>query len=437
MVLRVASGPTADVAYLLLAAYALTGRAPALRALAMSWLFSMLSPALAPDAAYATVGRYMVLGGAAFSMLLHGGLFKSSPRNGGSVLATILLGLFFVFHSVVFSPMVDVSVLKAVSWTVAMAAILSAWTGLDPVERQQMTTEFFWFLVLLLLVSLPFIVLPVGFLRNGTGFQGVLSHPQNFGPTMAILACWLIASLVGTRRPSWRAVALLGLCGFAMLASEARTAGLAALLALVISVLLAVMLTRAPIGQVLPGLRSPRLWGVLLAAILAGLVLAPVIAGTVTNYISKSGRADVANIFDAFDASRGRLVNDMLYNIAEHPWAGIGFGIASEPEAMQVSRDPVLGLPTGAAIEKGVMPLAIVEEVGVVGALFVALWLFALLRQVSRSGLAPMAVATTVLLLNFGEATLFSPGGFGLLALLLLGWAATGGRAAGRTVALG
>lgn len=95
---------------------------------------------------------------------------------------------------------------------------------------------------------------------------------------------------------------------------------------------------------------------------------------------------------------------------------------------MEVKRDPVLGLPTGASIEKGVAPLMVLEEVGVLGALFVALWLLRLLRSAARSGLAPFAVCMTVLLLNMGEATLFSAGGMGLLPMILLGWAYAGGQ---------
>lgn len=40
------------------------------------------------------------------------------------------------------------------------------------------------------LLSLPLLVHPLGYLRNGTGFQVILNHPQVFGPTMALLCAW-------------------------------------------------------------------------------------------------------------------------------------------------------------------------------------------------------------------------------------------------------
>src|SRR5690606_11413311 len=100
---------------------------------------------------------------------------------------TILLGLFFIVHAVLFSSVVDVSVLKAVSWTLAMATLIAAWRGLNDEERIALADRVFRGLTLLMIVSLPLLVLPVGYLRNGTGFQGVLNHPQAFGPTMALL----------------------------------------------------------------------------------------------------------------------------------------------------------------------------------------------------------------------------------------------------------
>lgn len=428
LIFRLASESTADLGYVALAAYALAGRPHALRALALSWLFSMINPGIAPDASYPALMRYAVLGAAALSVLLHGGLFKGSQRGGGMVLATILLGIFLFFHSFFVSPLVDVSVLKALSWTIAMTTILSAWTGLAPSERDRAANDLFGLLVLVLVVSLPLIAAPLGYLRNGTGFQGVLNHPQAFGPTMALLGAWSAARLFGERHPSWRSVILVVLCLYVVLASEARTAGMAMMLGIGLSVVAAPIFAGASARRMLPGLRSPRLWTVFFAALLAGLILAPTITEKFDHFITKSGRAEAESLFDAYDKSRGVLIEPMMENIGERPLLGSGFGIASDQALMIVERDPVFGLPVGAPIEKGVLPLAITEEVGIIGALLLGAWFFCLMRNAGRSGIAPFAVGLTALLLNFGEATLFSAGGHGLLLLLLLGWCGTSTR---------
>ncbi|MBK8317255.1 MAG: hypothetical protein IPL05_00860 [Betaproteobacteria bacterium] len=67
-VMRIAGGPAANISYLLIAGFALLGRKQAIQALALSWLFSMLNPALAPDVSAASIGRYLVIFAAAISV---------------------------------------------------------------------------------------------------------------------------------------------------------------------------------------------------------------------------------------------------------------------------------------------------------------------------------------------------------------------------------
>lgn len=423
LALRLASEPTANASYLLLAGYALLGRAHIIRALAFSWLFSMISTGLAPEATAAAVGRYAVLFAAAGSAMLHAGFIIRNTRVRPFTLFTLVLGAFIIGHSLMFSPMADVSVLKGLSWTLAMATLVSAWLGLSEAQRELLAQELFWFLVVILVVSLPLVATPLGYLRNGTGFQGILNHPQAFGPTMALLCAWATARMLGEARPPWWLLGVMGTSLAGILMSEARTAGLAMVLGVGLSALLGPSFAGRSIGQMVVGLKSGRVWTVIVCMVLAAVAMAPLIASKLENYITKSGRADVGGLAAAYEHSRGRLMEQMQENIAEHPFTGIGFGIASEPWRMEVSRDPFLGLPVGAAIEKGVVPLMVVEELGVFGAVLVGLWIVRLLRGSAHSGLAPLAVCFVALMLNMGEATLFSPGGFGLLSLILFAWA--------------
>jgi len=424
LAMRIASGPTANLSYLVIAAYALLGRAQAIQALALSWLFTMLSVGVAPPATGASIGRYAVIAAAALSLLLrikpNQGSFAVSPP----VFYTMALGALLIIHSLYFSPMVDVSVLKALSWTAVVATLLSAWSGLNDDARTRLESQLFGVLIVLVLVSLPLAFTATGYLRNGTGFQGVLSHPQAFGPTVAFLAGWLAGRLLGTARPRWRDAVLLGLCLALVVMSEARTAGLALVLGVITAVLVSSRLSGIPIRKLLPGLASRRLHALALIAGLGLVLAAPILSDRIGTYLLK--RSGSTNVLEAAKAGRSGLIDKMTANIEKHPLTGIGFGIASDPSSMQVDRDPVLGLPTGATIEKGVLPFAITEELGILGALLVLAWLWMLVRRGARSGIVALSVMAIVLLTNFGESILFSPGGVGLLPLILLTWAATG-----------
>jgi hypothetical protein len=424
MLLRLASGPTAGLSYLVIAAYAMLGRSQAIQALALSWLFTMLSPGIAPAPTAASVGRYAVIAAAALSVLLRSKPGEASLKVSPLFFYTGVLGVFLIFHSLYFSAVVDISLLKAFSWTTVVATLFAAWAGLNDEARSVLERQLFGGLTVVVLVSLPFAFTAAGYLTNGTGFQGILNQPQAFGATVAFLGGWLAGRLLATPRPRWREVGLLALCLVLILMSEARTAGFALVLGVISASLASSQLSGIPVRKMLPGLGSRRLHGLALVAV-AGLVLgAPIVAERFEAYLSK--RSGSTDLIEAADASRGALVDAMLENIEKHPLTGIGFGIASDPSAMKIDRDPLLGLPTGAAIEKGVLPFAVTEELGILGALLVLAWIWLLIRRGARSGVFALSVLAIVLLTNFGEATLFSPGGMGLLPLILLTWAATG-----------
>lgn len=426
LILRFISGPGAGLSYMLLAFYALYGRPQVVQALALSWFFTMLSPGVAPVPLAASIGRYIVFAAAVLSVLLR---FNDSKRSSASpkvFYMSSLLGCYLVIHSLLFSIVSEISLLKAISWTVVALTLLAAWGKLSDDERAVLEKQLFGGLIVLVLVSWPFALSPIGYLTNGTGFQGILNQPQAFGPVVALLGGWLAGRLLGSAKPKWHEVALLFLCFLLILMSEARTAGFAMVLGVVVAITTSSKLSGIPVRKLLPGLRSKRLWGVVFV-IIVGLVASPsAVSERLEGYLTK--RTDVGSLLEAADASRGRLVDAMIKNIDENPFAGIGFGVASDPVEMVVDRDPVFGLPTGAAVEKGVLPIAVIEELGVPGAILVLIWLWVVVRRAAQSGIYAITVLAIIIFSNFGEATLFSPGGMGLLSLVLLSWVATGKR---------
>lgn len=88
-------------------------------------------------------------------------------------------------------------------------------------------------------------------------------------------------------------------------------------------------------------------------------------------------------------------------------------------------RDPYLGIPLMATVEKGVLPIVILEEFGIPLGVLVYLWLGVLMLCASRGGIVPFAVVMTSMLTNLAESSFFSPGGVGLLLIILTCWAVT------------
>lgn len=425
--LRLASPATAGMAYLLLGVYAFGGRSHIVKALVLSWLCTMISPGLAPSPSIGGLGRYIVLLGASASALIWSGFGIRHFHVHRLTLTTIGLGTVIVIHSIMISPIPDVSILKAVSWTMTLTALMSAWIGMPLGQREQTVRFLFAILVFVAVASLPLLGLnSIGRLRNGTGFQGILNHPQAFGPAMGILAAWSISLFVSQPRPDYRLILLAGLSAWFVILSEARTGGLAVFVGLVLGGASIVFLTGIRPGRLFPGLSSMRLWGAFFVLIVAMLPFLESILDSLQFYLTKSGRAaGSVGVLEAYDKSRGGLIEEMLTNIRSKPLIGNGFGVASDPASMLIERDPILGLPTSASVEKGVVPIMVAEELGIPLALLVAAWVFQIVRKAAFGGFTPLVVLLTILALNMGEAILFSPGGQGLLILILFSWGAT------------
>ncbi len=410
---RVMSEETAIIGYVVLACYATTGRGQAIYAFVISWLFGALNPGMFPVVENGSVLRYLVIAGGVGSILTQTAFARKRKRD-RIVRMTLLLAGFLLAHSILFSHQRTISFLKAILWGVTMVSILIAWEDLSPGSRDVLARRLYRTLICIAVVSIPLTLLAVGYYRNDRGFQGILHHPQAFGIVMALLGAWAIPSSLADRRPRWSFLASALALAMVVL-SGARTGGFA--LAIGISVMLIVRSR----GRLLALVQYVVRGRVVLLAVALGSVLT--LTGGVLQYLEK--RADVtvdrSTAVELVARSRGVLILPMIRNILGDPIVGIGFGVPSSLE--NVARaDGLLGIPTSAAVEKGVMPLAVLEEVGVFGLCLVGIWLWIGFRRSVRNGPSAVAVIVTALAVNLGESILFAPGGTGLLFMVAMGW---------------
>ncbi len=428
LALRFASAATSNIAFGGLILYSLVSPAAALRSLFLTWLFLSINPGLADQGNFAAPARFIIIFSSALSVfgrvLLHRtGTAINQPAK-TALAATTGLSVFLIIHSYAFSPLPEVSILKVFAWTLAVTTITLAWGCMSPNNRIAVAREFLFALLLVAVCSLTLVFSGTGFLRNGTGFQGILNHPQVFGPAMGFLFTWSATRLLERKRVTWAGMATVALSAVLMFRSECRSAGIAALFSVVISLGIFTMSSLGARKTFLPSLSSPRIVVAIAGILILGAIRYDLLLKGANYFISKSGRANVTGLVDAFGQSRGGLVDREWSNVETYPWTGIGFGIDSiSPSRMDIVKDPIFSLPIYAPVEKGVLPLAILEETGIPGFTLFAAWLTTLLYCSFQNGPSCFALALCVVLSNLGEAILFSPGGLGLLALLLLMYA--------------
>lgn len=420
--MRITSAETAALAFVVLAIYAMTGYREAIRAVAVCWVFLMLNPAFAPEPAIGHLLRYFVTFAASLSVLLRAAGSGKGLRSSHFEVASIYLGAFILFHSLIISPEPAISSLKIINWVLLMLGCSTAWRKMPVSERQATAQELYLILGTLLVTSILVYPIAASRMPGYTDlFRGVMAQSQALGPTIATFAVWTFARAFNS--PSVSKLALIFTSITVVFMSSSRTALLAVFAALGIAAAIK-LLTLNDMKFKFPAKLRAQLSIALVFLIVLASPFAETLFARVQNFIQKG--KETTSVLEAYSTSRGGLALEMWQNIIAHPVDGIGFGIASDPSTMEVKR--VFGIPISAIVEKGIMPLAVIEELGIFGASFVLFWIAVLLWRSWRGGGEPFVIVLTILTFNLGEYTLFSPGGMGMLAILLIGWAVNSSR---------
>jgi hypothetical protein len=424
VILRAIPGPLRITAWFWTCGYALLGRRQAILSLVLLFLLNLFTHAAGLPPGNAAIFRHLTIFSAALSVFV---LYAAAPprsRTPTLLMWTGILNVLLIFHSVFISTSPDISTLKAISYIMTIQTLLTAWSRLSPFERIVTEKQLWGVFYGLSLLSIPLVVTGAGYFRNGRGFQGLLEHPQAFGPMMGIFSVWLFATWLTDRRMSnfMKAVLVLSIVWIFM--AEARSGAGIFLVGVVVAIVsrpLAAALNR---WQQVPKILLGRLLLLTVGIVAMGAIAGPRLASSAQEFIRKEGRS--TTVTDAAWESRGFLIERMQANIRERPFTGIGFGVASAPELYtSVVRDPIFGITVMAATEKGVLPVAVVEELGWPLALLFLPWFLALLVNAIRAGPRYAGVCAAALTLNMSECLFFSPGGGGLIVLVLVTMAAT------------
>jgi hypothetical protein len=329
-----------------------------------------------------------------------------------------------IVFAVLVSVLPTVAILKVLTFSVGVSTILICFYSTRHLSTYW-RAWFYTFFVFSIGASIVVLIAGVGYLRTQEGFQGVFSHPQIFGPIAGIIGVWLTGRFIlSDDKPHLVLLATIGMAWVFVLLSGSRTAAFAALGgALLAGGSLFMSRVRKPFWDFL---LSPRLAVLAFLLIGATVTFAPELSTIFSDFIQKeragsavSLRSESTNILQE---SRGALMERSMANFYESPWVGIGFGVPSDPRALG-SVETVGGIPVSATVEKGFMPTAMLEEVGIIGTGFVLFFLGLISISVVRWGGMPINwMYWTALLINGGAAIFFSVGGLGLVMWMVIGF---------------
>jgi len=362
--------------------------------------------------------------------------FKAGFKKGVWFLSPFYLLIIFIFYMMAVSlagwcPIV--SELKAVLFLVFFLALMQgtgvvAQTGVDirHIRAGMLAISIFYILGSLAVIPFPGIgrsmiyakfsesAESLAIINEMSGlFNGVTWHSQCLGPTVALLNAFLLSDyLCNFQKRSRLYMGLLAAVPLLVFLTSSRTAFFAYLISIFSTVFFFMNERRAKASK-----KSRVLMNLVLCGFLAGvyLIVSPRGFTRLEGFLRKVQETEDMDRQKSFaediSSSRMEAIERGMVNFRASPLIGNGFQVSEEMSEISLGGS---GMLLSAPIEKGVLPVMILEEGGVFGAFFFMAFLVALYSKYRKLQFTCfMSTFTVFIALNSGEAIFFSTSGGG------------------------
>ena len=242
-------------------------------------------------------------------------------------------------------------------------------------------------------------------------FCGVTMQSQVLSPMLACSLGWILCDLLFVEEKfRWPHAVLIALAIPLLYKTRSRVAFLTSLAALMmIYFYLPKHIHLRPITK--------RWLGSMLMFFGALLVVAVVVSEIHSDAMSRWLRktedveTDQRTLSEAFTASRQGLIEECMSDFRRNPLLGSGFQVSWYTAEYARAQG---GLVLSSPIEKGILPIMVLGETGIVGEIVFIAFLISFFTAASNRRLyMSIAMMCMLLVTNLGEATFFSPGGLG------------------------
>lgn len=247
-------------------------------------------------------------------------------------------------------------------------------------------------------------------------FAGITIHSQMFASMLALVFGFLLCDMLFVeRRITKMHISLMLFTLVFAYMTRSRTAFVAIAASVCGLAVVVFRRTGMPVWLI-------RKLKIALSTIIAFLVIAAVAfeisSGTISKWLYKGvDRREEA--LSAMTSSRMLAVEEMMADFKSNPFLGCGFQVNRESARFADSL-----MVISAPVEKGVTPLVILSEGGIVGSLIVVAFLIAFFPGCFRMKYYSVIILfISFFAVNLGESVLFSPGGVGgfLWAITIIG----------------
>ncbi len=242
-------------------------------------------------------------------------------------------------------------------------------------------------------------------------FSGITMQSQFLAPTLTIVGSWLLLDLFFIENGKSRLhFALLAPLPIMLYMTRSRIGFLSMVVA--ISLMLFYCFPKMHVSHRLRAMAIS-----FLTCIVVIIVIASFFVEANGNYVSKwirktdDVKQDNRVLTEAFTSSRQGLINGCMRDFQKNRLLGKGFQVIEEHRQLYAEGKITL---LSASIEKGVLPVMILGETGILGEFFFFVFLLLFFSACALRGYyASSTMFAVFLATNMAEATFFSPGGGG------------------------
>lgn len=242
-------------------------------------------------------------------------------------------------------------------------------------------------------------------------FSGITDHSQTLAPFMSIMIIYVAADMIFIeRRVAPLQSGMIAVMFVMLFMTRSRTG----LFAVAISAFVMVSYTFKKIT--LPtGLKRKLQSAMVFGGVLLFLLMAvmEVRSQTFTKWLRKTNdiESDARSMNEAITQTRQGTIDQCMYEFHQNELMGIGFQVSEQVKDLYNRSS---GLMLSAPIEKGLLPLMVLGEGGVIGAILFYVFVIGFISGcIKKKYYISMLLFIAFFGTNIGEATFFSPGGPG------------------------
>lgn len=256
----------------------------------------------------------------------------------------------------------------------------------------------FWFsniFKIMICISLLLIKSPIGYLKNGFSFQGILNHPNLFGIILVLGILTILIEMAIKNKISIMNIIIVLLGIYELILSNSRTS----LLSFVVCLIIFFMFSNIKKTIKIISIITTFFIGVLVYII-------PTTNDFLTNYIQKGQSSDQILL------SRYGQIDNTLYVLQNSPVFGIGFGIPVNRTSLELN---------DFTYEAGNLFFGLLSYVGILGLCIYIIYIIYIIFIQKSINYLMLSLFLGSILINMGELVMFSSNNMGIICYVIWG----------------